>query len=329
MKELLALMPEDYRAAYLRAKPDAGACVTEYRLRTKGVCAVTLANQTGQMYSRALPGVRLCEDDLRAVLARLCGGSVHAYDEGVRRGYLTPGGYPGVRVGIAGRVLCEGGRVVRLQRPESLCIRLPHTWDIPASEENRLRALVLSGDPDVGCGTSEKASSPVTRRAASRPVSILFYAPPGEGKTTLLRAVICALSRWDVSLEEGGALRCAVIDSGEELYRENGVPCMTDWFSGYPRGVGISVAVRAFAPEVLVCDEIGDEEEAEQILRAQGMGVPLIATAHADTLSELLRRPAFRRLYEHNVFSKYIRLERNAAGFSFHCEVGGAGDGGV
>ena len=79
--------------------------------------------------------------------------------------------------------------------------------------------------------------------------------------------------------------------------------------------------MRAFSPQVIVCDEIGNDEEADAILRAQAGGVPMIATAHADSLSSLLRRPCFARLYENGVFSQYIRVYPRPGGFGFRREA--------
>ena len=79
-------------------------------------------------------------------------------------------------------------------------------------------------------------------------------------------------------------------------------------FLGYPHGVGIGIATRVFAPDVIFCDEIGGDEEAHAVLNTHTSGVPLIATAHADSFEGLLRRPCFRRLYENGVFSQYARV---------------------
>ena len=119
-------------------------------------------------------------------------------------------------------------------------------------------------------------------------------------------------------------MSAAVVDTGEELCASGIDDCTVDRFCGYPRGLGMEIAARAFAPQVIFCDEIGSDAEAEEILRAQAGGIPLIATAHADTLSGLLRRPCFARLHEHGVFSRYVRLFRDSGGcgFSFLREEG-------
>ena len=54
-------------------------------------------------------------------------------------------------------------------------------------------------------------------------------------------------------------------------------------------------------PEVLVCDEIGTEADAQAILRIHGCGVPVIASAHGTSWEDLERRPV-RGTLEQGVF---------------------------
>ena len=309
MMSVMRCLPQSVRAAI-------AACgipeehMTEIRLRAGSCSAVTYHKDTG---TARKPLLTLCltEEDLRGVLVHLCAGSVHAYDEGLLRGYFSPQTLPGVRVGAAGRLLCAGGRPQRLQSISSLCIRLPHTVRTEDRLHRTLRNL-LTGQP-----VPQTESIPV--RDASALVSTLFYSPPGEGKTTLLRCVIGMLCSVKNNAEP---ITAAVLDDGEELCGFEIADCTVDRFCGYPRGLGMEIATRAFAPQVMICDEIGSDAEAEEILRAQAGGIPLIATAHADSIETLLRRPCFRRLQEHGVFARYVRLFRapTDGGFAFLCE---------
>lgn len=279
--------------------------ITEIRLRDRAPMSVTwgIAGK-----NTVCPGGTCGGEELRGILSRVCGGSVHAYDEPLRRGYLSPGGCTGIRVGAAGRVIAEQGRLLRLQRVGMLCIRVPH--EIPVSGGDALRL--------IRTGTTEQVTGDVPPPAAPRVLPTLFYAPPGGGKTTLLRHIIRSVSRCG---GEDEPLRTAVIDTAEELYTDGFSDCIADFFSAYPRGEGIMTAVRAFSPQLIVCDEIGNEEEADAMLRAQAGGVPMIATAHADSLASLLRRPCFARLYENGVFAQYVRVYPKPGGFGFRKEV--------
>ena len=67
-----------------------------------------------------------------------------------------------------------------------------------------------------------------------------------------------------------------------------------------------------------VCDEIGGAKDARAVLSAANHGVPLVATAHADTVAGLLRRADIRALHRAGVFGAYVGIERaKEAGFSY------------
>jgi stage III sporulation protein AA len=84
--------------------------------------------------------------------------------------------------------------------------------------------------------------------------------------------------------------------------------------SGYPRDIGIEIAVRTLGAEVIICDEIGSMADARATLGAANCGVPLIASAHASSVEELLERPAIVLLHRARVFGSYIGLSRRTAG---------------
>ncbi len=276
--------------------------VCELHLRA-GSCPSVGYACGGKIKTLPLAYLSFAPEELRDILGRLCAGSVHVYDEGLLRGYFSPLTLPGVRIGCAGRLLCAGGVPQRLQQLTSLCIRLPHAVMPSAEVRGQLLAMIRGDDVAM-----DGAVSMVDKRPL---FSTLFYAPPGEGKTTLLRCLIRALCAVGEAAEP---MNCAVLDTSEELCGTEIADCTVDRFSGYPRGLAMALAVRAFAPKVLVCDEIGTDEEAEEILRAQACGIPLIATAHADTLRTLLRRPCFARLHENGVFARYVRIFRKTDG---------------
>ena len=133
---------------------------------------------------------------------------------------------------------------------------------------------------------------------------------PGVGKTTLLRAVTREAARdW----------RTVAVDTRGELAPSlDGSELRLDILSGYPRDVGLEIAVRCMAAQVAVCDEIGGAKDARAVLSAANHGVPLVATAHADTVAGLLRRADIRALHRAGVFGAYVGIERaKEAGFSY------------
>ncbi len=217
--------------------------------------------------------------DMEKMTSAIFGGSLYAHRDTLLEGYVTLRG--GVRVGVCGRASVEGGRISGIYDITSLNFRLP-------------ARLLWVGDPIIS----------LIRGGAS----VLVYSPPGVGKTTLLRSVATRLSSGE------GALRVSVIDTRGELSLIGGCLGGADVLLGYPKGVGVEIASRVFNPQLIVCDEIGSEGEAEAIISAANCGVPLLASAHGDRLSSLLCRTGLRRLHGACVFTHYAGIWRRLRG---------------
>ena len=225
--------------------------------------------------------IRCTVSEMRGVLLALCDGSPYAFADAIERGYIPQKN--GVRCGVCPT---KGARA-SIESVSSICIRLP--WE----------------------GTQPDGIDQLCLREG-RAVSTLLYSPPGVGKTTVMRFLIRQLCSGK------NALRGAVIDTRSELFLKSlSYDTLTDYLFGYEKGEGIELAVRTLSPQVVFCDEIGLASEAEAILGAENTGVPLIASAHADTLEALLRRPQIARLHEYNVFERYVGIKREKNVYSF------------
>ena len=254
----------------------------EIRLHTGRFATITC---NGKNY---FTDVCLREEEINGILKRMCKDSLYAYTQHINEGYLSLQG--GIRVGICGNARLEQGRVIGVSDVSGLMIRIPHPPKLSATP---LVNLLKDGQ---GLG------------------GLLIYAPPGIGKTTLLRALASEISHGC------NGWRTVAVDTREELFPVlNGEAKLLDVLVGYPRAIGIEIAVRSMGAEVVICDEIGNAQDADAILTAANCGVPLVATAHAASAQELLRRPAFSRLHDAEVFYAYVGIERHTSeGFLYH-----------
>jgi stage III sporulation protein SpoIIIAA len=121
--------------------------------------------------------------------------------------------------------------------------------------------------------------------------SILLLGRPGVGKTTLLREAARVLA------DELGK-RVVVVDTSNEIAGDGDIP-----HPGIGRARRMQVpspdeqhavmieAVENHMPQVIVIDEIGTTAEAHAARTIAERGVQLIATAHGNTLENLLQNP--------------------------------------
>ena len=121
--------------------------------------------------------------------------------------------------------------------------------------------------------------------------SILFLGRPGVGKTTKLRE-ISRLVADDLHK------RVVVVDTSNEIAGDGDTPHpaigharrMQVTQPEYQKDIMIE-AVENHTPEVIVVDEIGTEAEAQAARTIAERGVMLIATAHGNSLENLIKNP--------------------------------------
>lgn len=224
--------------------------------------------------------------DVEYTVGRLCAGSLYRYADSLKRGYIVTS--EGIRAGIYGEAIYEDGRLSSVDGFCGINLRIPHR---------------VKGVGEAFC----------TEFFANGICPVLIFSPPGVGKTTLIREMAVILSR---------KYCVAVIDEKGEIFpRSTDAECgMCDILRGYSKPDGMEMAVRTLAPQVIMCDEIGMKDDIAAILSVQNSGVPLIATAHGDSIASLLEKPNIKCLAESGVFSKYVRLSRSMGGICMHEE---------
>lgn len=140
-------------------------------------------------------------------------------------------------------------------------------------------------------GRSVYGTIDIIRDVVEAGKSILMLGRPGVGKTTKLREVARVLS-------EEFRKRVVIVDTSNEIAGDGDIPHPA---IGRARRMQVSVpelqhavmieAVENHMPEIIVIDEIGTEAEAFAARTIAERGVQLVATAHGNSLENLLMNP--------------------------------------
>ncbi|MEE9198930.1 MAG: R3H domain-containing nucleic acid-binding protein [Dehalococcoidia bacterium] len=121
--------------------------------------------------------------------------------------------------------------------------------------------------------------------------SILLLGRPGVGKTTMLREVARVLA-------DDMKKRVVIVDTSNEIAGDGDIPHPA---IGHARRMQVTTpslqhavmieAVENHMPEVIIIDEMGNELEAAAARTIAERGVQLVATAHGNTLQNLIMNP--------------------------------------
>ncbi len=288
------LLPREMRYALLRLTERERAAAEEIRLRAGRGLSVVCGREERFVVNGQ--GLQVYRSDLELVLQLATQASAHTALERVRSGYLTVRG--GHRIGLCGTAVVRDGIVTNLDRLSSLAIRIAR--EVRGAAASVLPSLVTEDGME----------------------STLLLSPPGAGKTTLLRDLIRCLS----SGEGCTPLRVGLADErGEVAAVYDGLPQMdvgprTDVLDACPKAEGLLMLLRGMNPQVLAADEITAPEDCAAFQMAANCGVTLLATAHAASAEELLRRPLYRGLLEQRCFTRLVTIRLTASGRDYRVE---------
>lgn len=195
--------------------------------------------------------------DIENIVTCFCENSVYAYTDNIKEGFITlPGGH---RVGLGGRAVVNRAQISNLCDFSSVNIRI-------AREYIGISDVCIKKIADGG-----------------KILNTIIIAPPNAGKTTLLR---------DISRKLSYGYKVVIIDERQEIASVRcGVPQFdigleTDVLSGFSKNDGITHALRSLSPDVIVCDEIGTEEDILSVKSILKGGSKIITTMHGYSVEE-------------------------------------------
>lgn len=207
--------------------------------------------------------------------------SIYAYEDQIKNGYITTDN--GIRIGLCGTTVMNGGDVKFIKNISSLNIRIGHR--IIDCSANVIRYIISS----------------------NRVRNTLIISPPGCGKTTLLRDIITKLSN------NHNISNIMVIDEKFELLGENGCFDLgknVDVMQGSNKKFGFYEAIKVMNPNVIATDELVSESDIEGVKFAIKSGVSVIATIHAKNTDEIKSKIYFESIVKEKYFERYIVLSK-------------------
>lgn len=292
---------QDYLVPELRGLMKRGmskhlAEIEEIRLRLGRPLVLRLANrevtldESGMACERLQKGIVVGRDLIERSIQVLSQGSLYAWEEEIRNGYITITG--GHRVGLMGRGVLEKGEIKTLKEISGVNYRIGR--QILGCADGILPYLV--GENGTVCHT-------------------LVVSPPQCGKTTLLRDIVRQISDGVGSLRFNG-VNVGLVDERSEVagvYR--GMPqfeigMRTDVLDACPKAQGMIMMIRSMSPAVIATDEIGKREDVEALHQALQAGVSVLATVHGGSLAEVKERPVIGELLSFKFFERLVLLNR-------------------
>ncbi|WHY76018.1 stage III sporulation protein AA [Neobacillus sp. WH10] len=284
METILSFLPKNIADLISKIPPNQKEELEEIRIRI---------NRPIEMILKGAPrflSYIIQPEDAFHLMNKISHFSIYTLEEELKRGYITVSG--GHRIGLAGKVILEEGKVKAIRDISSFNIRI-------AREKVGIAEPII---PFIFKGNW---------------MHTMIIGPPQTGKTTLLRDIARIISTGNRA-KGYEANKVGIVDERSEIAGcVNGVPQLTfghrlDVLDACPKAEGMMMLIRSMSPDVLIVDEVGRKEDAEAIQEAVHAGIKLVMTTHGTSIEEIRKRPSLRDIIDQRIFERFVILSRVA-----------------
>lgn len=220
--------------------------------------------------------IKFSEIQMQEFMLRITGNSIYRVNEQLKYGFITLEG--GIRVGLAGEVVCDEKNIVTLKNIQSANIRIPHNID----------NCSLDAFPYIFNGDIKNT---------------LIMSKPAVGKTTFLRDLVRQIGKVCND-------NILVADERSELsmVSNKSLGDNIDIYKNCTKDYAFRYGIRSMNPQIFVTDELNLETDAETLIACHNSGIKLISTIHCDGIESLKLKKNIDKILENKIFDRILLL---------------------